>query len=259
MRPLIGAACLAMLPLAVWPGLERPFSVPKLVWLVVATLALLPLPSVRLPASVCWLAGAWVLGFVIAGLAAPLPSLEAMVLGLAAPLFALALTRTGAAPLTLLTGQVVGATTCAAVALMQWLGADPFLLAGWQPPIDGASVRMRVYGTLGNPNFVGVLMAMTLPLTLATLLSATTVGRRRGAWAALALQAGALVATGSRGAVLGLTAAVAVHAALRWSRRVRIGLAAVALFAGVAVGGTCGASCRHACGRLRWWGRVLVP
>ena len=235
MRPLFGAACLALLPLAVWPGIERPFSLPKLIWLVVATIALLPLRSVRVSASVRWLAATWMLGFVVAGLAAPLPSLEALVLGLAAPLFAVALTRSSEAPVTLLVGQVVGATACASVALAQWVGADPFVLAGWQPPIDGASVRMRVYGTLGNPNFVGVVMAMTLPLTIAMLASATTAGRRRSAWAALALQAGALIATGSRGAVLGLAAAVAAYAALRWSRRVRIGLSAVALFAGMAI------------------------
>ena len=45
MRPLIGAASLAMLPLAVWPGLERPFSLPKLIWLVLATIALVLLKS----------------------------------------------------------------------------------------------------------------------------------------------------------------------------------------------------------------------
>ena len=169
---LLGAACLAMLPLAVWPGgSNAPFlSLPKLIWPAIATIAaLLPLPSVRGCVSARWLAATWMLGFVVAGLVAPLPSLEALALGLAAPLFALALTRTSEAPVTLLAGQrLLGShRTCAAVALAQWAGADPFAVAGWQPPIPMAwSVRMRVYGTLGNPNFVGVLMAMTLPLTL---------------------------------------------------------------------------------------------
>jgi putative inorganic carbon (HCO3(-)) transporter len=235
MRPLLGAAFVAILPLAVWPGLERPFSVPKLAWLVAATVVLATGPSARVPTAMRWLAAAWIAAFVIAGAATPLPSVDALALGLVAPLFALTLTRSATAPATILAAQVVGATACAAVALAQWVGADPFVLAGWQPPIDGASVRMRVYGTLGNPNFVGVLMAMALPLTVATLSSAITTVRRRCVWVALALQAAALVATGSRGAVLGLTAAVAVYAVLRWSRRVRIGLAAVALFAGLAI------------------------
>jgi O-antigen ligase len=153
----------------------------------------------------------------------------------------------------------VGATICAAVALVQWAGADPFAVAAWQPSNDGASVRMRVYGTLGNPNFVGVLMAMTLPLTVATLSSASDDGRRRLAWAALALQAGALVATGSRGAVLGLAAAVAVYATLRWSRRVRIGLAAVALFAIVAIAISPARPIdTTAAGRLHLW-RIVLP
>jgi O-antigen ligase len=249
MRSLPGALCLAMLPLAVWPGFERPFSLPKLLWLVAATVALVPMASMRTSARepvdsettpsafrhAVWLAAAWAAGFVAAALAAPLPSLEALALGLAAPAFALIVTRSSASPAMLLAGQVVGATACAVVALAQWAGADPFVVAGWQPPIDGASVRMRVYGTLGNPNFVGVLMAMTLPLTIATLAGASTAVRRRTAWAALALQGGALIATGSRGAVLGLSAAVAVYASLRWSRRVRVGLAAVAIFAAVAI------------------------
>jgi putative inorganic carbon (HCO3(-)) transporter len=273
MRPLFGAACLALLPLAVWPGLERPFFLPKLVWLVSATIAVVllrparaavgapPAPDAahRASSTLAWLVATWMLGFIVAGLAGPLPSLEALALGLAAPLFALTLTQFTDAYPTLLAGQVVGATACAAVALSQWAGADPFAAAGWQPAIEGASIRMRVYGTLGNPNFVGVLMAMTLPLTMATLSSGSVGQRRVAAWAALGLQAAALVATGSRGAVLGLAAAVAVYATLRWSRRVRLGLAAVALFAAVAVAVSPARPIdTTAAGRLHLW-RIAWP
>jgi O-antigen ligase len=240
MRALLGPACLAILPLAVWPGLERPFSTPKLAWLVASVIALLMVPGGGRVSTVApalrWTTLVWVASFLVAGLAAPVPSLPALALGIAAPLFALALVRDGAPPATLLASQALGATICAGVALAQWAGLDPFVLAGWHPPIDGASIRMRVYGTLGNPNFVGVLMATSLPLTVATLDGATTPVGRRLALLALALQAAALVATGSRGAVLGLGAAVAVYAFLRWSRRVRVALAAVAIFAGVAIG-----------------------
>ena len=263
MRALLGPACLAVLPLAVWPGLERPFSEPKLIWLVASTVVLLALPPARPGVAVApllrWTTVAWIAAFLLAGLASPLPAFPPMALGLAAPIFALALVRAGVPALTIIAGQAIGASACALVALIQWVGADPFVLAGWHAPIEGASIRMRVYGTLGNPNFIGVLMAMSLPLTVALLSRTTASPLRRLAWAGLVVQAAALVATGSRGAVLGLGAAVTVYALLRWSRRVRIGLAAVALFAGIAIGTSPARPIdTTAAGRLYLW-RVVSP
>ena len=260
MRALLGPALLAILPLAVWPDLERPFSDPKLIWLIASTVALLAVrPPARVSPAAWWTAAVWIAAFVLSGLASALPSASALALGICAPIFAVAVVRTGAAPSTLVAAQVVGATACAAVALAQWAGLDPFVAAGWHPPIDGASVRMRVYGTLGNPNFVGAVMAMSLPLTLATLAGATKTRARRLAWAALAAQAAALAATGSRGAVLGLGAAVAVYATLRWSRRVRLGLAAVGLFAGAAIALSPARPLdTTAAGRLHLW-RIALP
>ena len=146
-----------MLPLAVWPGLERPFSLPKLIWLVRRHDRA---ASAAVGARVGIACAGW-RPRGCSGSSSPawrlrLPSLEALALGLAAPLFALALTRTqrGSRDAARRTGR--GRHGVRRVALAQWVGADPFVLAGWQPPIDGASVRMRVYGTLGNPNFVGV-------------------------------------------------------------------------------------------------------
>jgi putative inorganic carbon (HCO3(-)) transporter len=239
MRAWTGPVCLAVLPMAVVPGLEHPFSTPKVAWLIVATLILLALRPLPHAASVSpvvrWTALAWMGSFLAAGIAAALPSFPALALGLAAPMLGLALVRDGCPPSRVIAAQVLGATTCAVVALGQWAGADPFAVSGWHAPIGGASIRMRVYGTLGNPNFVGVLMASSVPLALATISRASSVFGRRLAALALAIQAAALVATGSRGAVLGLATAVAVYAVLRWSRRVRIGLGAVAIFAIVAV------------------------
>lgn len=273
MRVLLTRASLAILPLAVWPGLEQPFSDPKLAWLVVMTVALWAVPlkgghprrhdaaagasngrpcdgaqagavrpstAAHVRPTVVVVTLAWVAVVLVSGMAAALPSFEAMALAITAPMFAWALARHDMPVERLLRAQVLGATGCAIVALAQWCGFDPFEVIGWHAPIDGASVRMRVYGTLGNPNFVGVLMASTLPLTaglLAPAVSERTIDWRR-AWpyvAAAVLQALALVATGSRGAVLGLAAAMALYAALRWSRRVRLGLAAVVAFALLAV------------------------
>lgn len=239
MRAFIGPVSLAVLPVAVWPGIERPFSTPKVTWLIAASVLLLATPvrggGTPVPWLARWTALAWIASFLAAGAAATLPSLPALALGLSAPLFALAIVRRGDPPVTLLSAQTAGAAACGAVALAQWAGVDPFVAAGWYPPIDGASVRMRVYGTLGNPNFVGVLMAATFPATLAVIGNVKSSAGRWLAGVALAVQAAALVATGSRGAVLGLAAGVSVYAGLRWSRRVRIGLVAVAILAAAAV------------------------
>lgn len=263
MRALTGPACLAVLPLLVWPGLSQPFSLPKVGWIAVVALLLLAWPSsVRwsaLPRALRWCAGLWVLSFVVSALRADLPALVPLVLGLAAPGLAAGVLRTGVAPIAVATGMVAGATTTAAIALLQWVGVDPFALAGWHAPIDGASVRMKVYGTLGNPNFVGALMAMSLPLVAAIERCATRPGARRLAVVALVLQALAIVATGSRGAVLGLGAAVVVYAWLRWSQRVRIAVGALLAFCAVAVAVSPGRPLQTTAeGRLHLW-RIVGP
>ena len=263
MRVVVGPACLALLPLAVWPGLERPFSPPKLVLMSSLAVGLLLLPTRVAWTSIAprlrWSALAWIATFLIAALASDLPALSSLVLGLAAPVLAVALLRAGIPPLAIVCGMAAGATACASVALLQWLALDPFAWFGWHAPIDGASVRMRVYGTLGNPNFVGALMAMSLPLTAAAHREAPTPGQRRLGEVALALQALALVATGSRGAVLGLAAASGVYALLRWSRRVRIAVGALLVFAVVAVAISPARPLdTTAAGRLHLW-RIVAP
>lgn len=263
LRALVGSVCLGVLPVAVWPGLERPFSTPKLAWLMASTALLLAMRPPGRGAGVApivrWLSMVWVGAFLLSGLLAPLPSLATLLLGVFAPLLGVALVRDGGSPMRLLVGHTAGATACAAVAIAQWAGLDPFAVIGWHAPIDGASVRMRVYGTLGNPNFVGVLMASSVPVTLAVLAGASSQAARRVAMVALAAQATALVATGSRGAVLGLAAAVSVYAVLRWSRPVRIGLVAAAAFAALAVVVSPARPIdTTAAGRLYLW-RIVAP
>ncbi len=266
MRTLVGPACVAVVPLLVWPGLARPFSDPKLAAVALgAVLCLvLPLPSSprgarELPTRLIAVAALWIGSFLVAGLTARVPDLLSLLLGLAAPTLALAVLRTGAPPATVIRAQVVGATVCAAVAVAQWVGWDPFAVLGWHAPVDGASVRMRVYGTLGNPNFVGALMAMSVPLTMAVhALSASSVVRRVAEVAGV-LQAAALVGTGSRGAVLGLGAAMAAWALVRWSRRMRLALAALLVFGGIAIGLSPARPLdTTAAGRLHLW-RIVAP
>lgn len=229
---VVGAGTLLLLPVVVWPGLAQPFSSPKLWLIALSTLVTLLLTAgggQRVPPRFAWLAAAWVASFVLSGAFGELPAFPDTLLGIAAPLFALALVRSGLPPARVVRAQIAGASVVAVVALLQWTGWDPFWSMGWYVPIEGASVRMRVYGTVGNPNFVGALMALTVPLT------ATLVVRPSGRWAyaagggSLVLLMGALVATGSRGAVLGLVAGVVTWASLRWSGRALVAVAAVVM------------------------------
>ena len=263
MRALLAPAGLALLPLMFWPGLDQPFSTPKLATMAACAVALAVVPAkpagLPLPALALWSVGGAVVSVVAAAALSPLPSLAATLLGIAAPALALAALRHDRSGRSLVVAQVIGAVGCALVALLQWVGTDPIAWSGWRPAIDGASVRMRVYGTLGNPNFVGVLMAMSLPLTAAVHRLATRPLHRRIWELTMALQAAALVATGSRGAVLGLAVATATYALLRWSRRVRLSLAALVVLAAVAVGLSPARPIdTTAAGRLYLW-RIALP
>lgn len=228
-RPLVALA-LGLLPLVVWPTLEHPFSTPKLWWIAGATLLLLLLPAWSprgVPSHLRWLVALWVGSFVVSGAFSALPALADITLGIGAPVFALALVRAARPGLYVLAAQVAGACVVAGVALAQWGGWDPFASIGWYAPIEGASVRMRVYGTLGNPNFVGALMALSVPLAVALLVRAAGAAHRALCGLSLMVLGLALVATGSRGAVLGLAAGALTWAWLRWSPRALTGVAVV--------------------------------
>jgi O-antigen ligase len=126
-----------------------------------------------------------------------------------------------------LAGAVVCAGTSVAIlALLQSIGCDPFQLAGWEAVEVGGS-RMRVYATLGNPNFVAAFLTASLPVTISVTILAfrsLSAGRR---WLVVApvLQALGLVVTGSRAPVL---ACAAVVLWLLIHRRFRTGAKAAA-------------------------------
>jgi O-antigen ligase len=237
----VGTAALLLLPLVVVPGLARPFSTPKL-WVIAGgalALGLLTMARVgrTVPSRIGWLVGAWVASFIVSGTLGELPAFFDTLLGMAAPVFALTLLRAGIPETRVMAAMLTGATGVAVVALLQWMGGDPFALIGWSAPVDGASVRMRVYGTLGNPNFVGALMALSVPLGAAVVTASR--GRTGVSYAAalvsLVCLMGALVATGSRGAVLGLSAGAMTWASLRWSGRALVGLGVVLVIGTLAV------------------------
>lgn len=234
----VATSALVVLPLVVWPGLAQPFSTPKL-WVIagaaLVTGALTMVAGHRVPTRLAWLVAAWVASFIVSGTLGELPAFSDTLLGVSAPVLALALMRTGLTGARLVASLWLGATAVAVVALLQWTGSDPFAWLGWYAPVDGASIRMRVYGTLGNPNFVGALMALSVPLGAASVMRATSRPRYAAGLVSLGCLVGALVATGSRGAVLGLAAGALTWALLRWSGRALVGVAVVMVIGTLAV------------------------
>src|ERR1700755_1148300 len=158
----------AAVPILAWPGLERPFSTPKL-WLIIASL-IAPTPRrvvARARTAVhaasdrgrmgggepsprgAWrmvhvLAIAWVASWTWSAWLGDVVSLDALLLALGTGLFAIVAIESAPAPRALAAAMVAGATGVAMVAVLQAVGLDPFALAGWIAPIAGASPRLRV-------------------------------------------------------------------------------------------------------------------
>ncbi len=87
-------------------------------------------------------------------------------------------------------GHRLGGGLSAAAVLLQALGADPF--ASFAPEIEGT--RLRLYGTLGNPDFVASVLGVTAPLSaVAALRRGATTARLLTASTALQLLALALL------------------------------------------------------------------
>jgi hypothetical protein len=196
---------LLLLPLLCWPGLDHPFSTPK-IWLLAALDLALAARLVLHRAKRPYVAWPWLLfpaALAISALAAPYVSLGALLLAV------LPLPLCWAASQGLLdTSRVMrsirlGSALESAIAVLQYVSLDPLRWLGWQPEAFPGS-RMRVYGTLGNPDFVAAWLCATLPLWLA--------GPRRKTvlWPAVALQLAAIFCTGSRVFVLALPAAAVV-------------------------------------------------
>lgn len=206
-----------MLPLATWPGLAAPFSTPKRWLLAGAVTLLLPLAAWHGRARRIDGAGApvtpalqfaivaWLISLAWSALAAPTVSPDALLLGIAGPLWCLVIVLAPGRPVHIVAAHVAGTSVVAAVALAQAAGVDPFAWFGWLPSLEGDSPRMRVYGTLGNPNFVAALMAMTLPLAAALVVGQWRWSRARTAAVGVcALLVAALAVTGSRAGAIGL-------------------------------------------------------
>jgi putative inorganic carbon (hco3(-)) transporter len=181
-RLLQGAVVL--LPLAVWPGLEHPFSTPKL-WLlagldVVAAVRWLR----RREGAPDWASLLWAAAVALSASVGAFVSLEALLLALLPlPLARLRLEN-------LKPALALGSMAESGIVLLQWSGLDPLQWLGWRPE-QFLSPRMRVYGTMGNPDFAAAWLCATLPLQF----------RGKHPYAG-AIQLLAILATGSRVALI---------------------------------------------------------
>jgi len=207
-----------LIPLAVWPGLEQPFSTPKLVligcWIVLSAGWILATraPGVELGSgrTVAYLA--WLGALGLSASTGEFVSLRATLLLLLPALCFPLLRWVRVEPGRLCTAFGLSSAIVAATAVAQYFGMDPFWLLGWIPQ-PGGSERLLVYGTLGNPNFVAAFLSGCLPLLLALLFGneAGEEPRRRWPWLlALITNVAAILATGSRAPALACFAAFPV-------------------------------------------------
>ncbi len=202
-----------LLPLVWWPGLERPFSVPK-TWLLACLDVGLALPWLLRGPAPQWPWFVWLGTLALSAVLAPYVSLEALILILLPLPLCWAMQQGRVAAAMWKQAVLWGSAVESVIVLMQFAGVDPLRWTGWQPEAF-STARMRVYGTLGNPDFVAAWLCATLPLH-----SYGAVRRRVPAVLLFLLQLGAILATGSRVFLLALPAAALALAISRgrWKR-----------------------------------------
>lgn len=203
----------AIVPLFIWQAASAPFETPRLVVLGVAAALVTALAVVShrtppaLPAVLVRSAAAWLLAIGLSAAFAPYVSSYALIVWTLPIAWAVLVVWVRPSPRSLANALVAASTVVAGCAVAQWIGWDPLSAFGWRP-VGAYGPRMRVYATLGNPNFAGAYLAGMLPLSIAWRADGARFPAARAA--VPMLHAAALVTTGSRaawlGAVVGLTA-----------------------------------------------------
>ena len=229
-------AMVAFFPFVVFPGIERPFSVPKIILLggVVVPVGIFAVITGHfrwstLPRGVRLSLIAWTSALTVSTLFGNFVSQETLWLSLfSIGWFLLAMAVSPKSEHIAMAVSAACAVT-AAIALLQYLGLDPFSLFGWTPSPYG-SPRMRVIGTFGNPNFVAAVLVAGMPLSFHP---GKLLKHRAIYLFVIALEAAAIFATGSRAAVAALIAVLVWVTALglvkRWRLMVAAGLIIIGL------------------------------
>ena len=218
---LVLCALLAGLPLVTRGGLSLLIAAAGLLWLLWA----LRTPAGGIGAINGWLLAVLAVAAVATGFSpVPMAAFKGL-LKLVSYLGVYALMRQllAAAPLwwdrltaALLAGQLVTAV----IGIRQLYG-DSASLARWSDANSVAQGTVRIYSTLENPNLLGGFLLPTLPLALVALLRWRGIGQRLFALAALLFGLVALVLTYSRGAWMGMVAALGALTLLLIWRRIR--------------------------------------
>ncbi len=206
------SAVVVVVPLMVIPGLATPFSTPKTIvlaaWVALGLAAVVWArvnPLARLDPVLFALLAGW-LGVVglsaLTGAAASPAALLAAVLPAAAFIVLLGLRPE---PDGLMRAAAAAGLAVALIAVLQWAGADPFRLFGWTGPAGGSD-RLRVFATLGNPNFVAAFLTAALPAVWAAARTLAPPWRLALVLPGAALVTGGILATGSRAPVAAVLA-----------------------------------------------------
>ncbi len=219
-----------MMPLVFWPASPQPFSTAK-DWLLAAwVLAGFAIASVsgqikrKIPSNAMAAAIVWIIALSLSAGAGDEASIRELIRNFLVCAGFLLVLWNGLQPQRFALALASGGTIVAAVALLQWIGLDPFMLLNLTGSLQGSS-RIRIFSTLGNPNFVAALLTAILPLTICL---PTPAGFSRRTWRIFQTTSGliqlcAIIATGSRAPVLGFAAAGAwllacrVKHPLRWA------------------------------------------
>lgn len=159
------------LPLACWPNLDSSFSTPKLALITLCVLLLCTYLRCRRPLFTIDISTDWPLLFWLLSLSAcTVLSRHAQLMPLLVALLPALLFLLRLAPFNPLRILWLASLLQSVVVLLQLASLDPLRLLGWLSD-SFSSPRMRLYGTMGNPDFVAAWTAALLPVAYLSLLS----------------------------------------------------------------------------------------
>jgi len=204
-------AAVAIVPLIIFPGIDRPFSTPKTI--LIGAFVLLAgifgvlsgrlnrpkLPVLFLVSLAAFVSAQMFSSFFGEFLSNKLLWLNASCIGW----FFLVLSNRSNA-LHMAIAMILACAVIAFIALLQSFGLDPFSVFGLSTSWHD-SPRMKVFGTLGNPNFVAAILVPGIFLSV----SLGRIIKKRALFFCLgALIVLGVLATGSKAGVLGIISAL---------------------------------------------------